>query len=448
MADVKFYKQNGTSGASEGSIVFDTSDKTIKLVEGSGVIPYKGVIESSVLESDNAVSAKAVYNYAAPQATVVSGLYSAMFTDDRKFYIAEDCDALYAADKRFTISGTDNEGNTYQKTIYASLFDGTLESIVSFRSGTNTILIDCGDNFAWTYGEGKLLVCVYHTYAPESVSARVWSNGSSAWFDVTMEHKGGPNNQWFEGTTPTVISVSKIEITINVAEGADCRINNLLYILQRPDYHSASVRKYQPETLYHNLTVPSLTVGGTNFTGNASELKDFTTKVYDATLTRIANTFLAAPDDSNGPATFRKITSNDLPSSTWITQNKTTIFAEHQSYLDWDGATEYISERDALLNVLKTLCKRHPNVVSGTFIGRYSPNSAGIYNVFIYDTSKVNNETGLPEHSMGWASKYGAKTYYFGTATYSFLFAKSVTDNELSNAAVKTADQLTWADWS
>lgn len=65
MANLSFYKRKGTSGLTEGSVIFDTEDKTIKVIEGGGtVVPYKGIIESSVLESNNAISAKAVMDYA------------------------------------------------------------------------------------------------------------------------------------------------------------------------------------------------------------------------------------------------------------------------------------------------------------------------------------------------------------------------------------------------
>lgn len=42
-------------------------------------------------------------------------------------------------------------------------------------------------------------------------------------------------------------------------------------------------------------------------------LTNFNTAVYNATLSRTANTFLAAPNGSNGAGTFRKIVENDLP---------------------------------------------------------------------------------------------------------------------------------------
>lgn len=265
--------QHNTGGASgTGSITlapYPTNlapwEKKVGLYISEDEIKYKG---KDLVTSDQV-----------PTNTVVSGQYSAMMTDDRKLFLAEDCDALYSANKRFTVTLTNN-GNKIDNNCN-ELFDGSIESVVALSAGTNVILIDCGDNFEWTYGEGWLLTNFYHTFVPTSVSARIYSN-TSGWSNVTMEHKGGGGAQWYEGATPVIIRISKIEVTIEVAENSTCQLNSLLYILRRPDHHSSSVRKYQPETLYHNLTVPSLTVNGTNFSGKISELSDFTSAVYSS----------------------------------------------------------------------------------------------------------------------------------------------------------------------
>ena len=386
------------------------------------------IADISTIRANALTGTKAVAQY-----TVVSGQYSAMMADDRKLFLAEDCNALYSANKRFTVTLTNN-GNKIDNNCN-ELFDGSIESVVALSAGTNVILIDCGDNFEWTYGEGWLLTNFYHTFVPTSVSARIYSN-TSGWSNVTMEHKGGGGAQWYEGATPVIIRISKIEVTIEVAENSTCQLNSLLYILRRPDYHSSSVRKYQPETLYHNLTVPSLTVNGTNFSGYASELKDFTTKVYDATLTRTANTFLATPNGSNGVGEFRKITNEDLSN---VNQIQKVIYADPQDVNDWDGATADISNSDALKNVIKTLCKKYPNTEGCTFIGEFVPNSIGTYKIYIYSTSSnnINSDTGLPAYSFGIANKYGGTTYEFGTNVYNYYCYNLL-----------TASDLAWAEWS
>lgn len=58
-------------------------------------------------------------------------------------------------------------------------------------------------------------------------------------------------------------------------------------------------------------------------THTVSQISDFGTHVYDATISRTANTVLAAPNGSSGPASFRKLVAADIPS---ITKGKITDF--------------------------------------------------------------------------------------------------------------------------
>lgn len=58
-------------------------------------------------------------------------------------------------------------------------------------------------------------------------------------------------------------------------------------------------------------------------THTVSQISDFSTHVYDATISRTANTVLAAPNGSSGPASFRKLVAADIPS---ITKGKITDF--------------------------------------------------------------------------------------------------------------------------
>ena len=50
---------------------------------------------------------------------------------------------------------------------------------------------------------------------------------------------------------------------------------------------------------------------------NIEDLVNFGTRVYDATTTRTKNTFLGAPDGSNGVGTFRALVAADIPSLPW-----------------------------------------------------------------------------------------------------------------------------------
>ena len=98
------------------------------------------IADISTIRANALTGTKAVAQY-----TVVSGQYSAMMADDRKLFLAEDCNALYSANKRFTVTLTNN-GNKIDNNCN-ELFDGSIESVVALSAGTNVILIDFGDNF-------------------------------------------------------------------------------------------------------------------------------------------------------------------------------------------------------------------------------------------------------------------------------------------------------------
>lgn len=62
-------------------------------------------------------------------------------------------------------------------------------------------------------------------------------------------------------------------------------------------------------------------VAGTDYAAashnhNIENLTNFSSRVYDATISRTKNTFLAAPNGSNGAATFRALVAADIPSLT------------------------------------------------------------------------------------------------------------------------------------
>lgn len=66
--------------------------------------------------------------------------------------------------------------------------------------------------------------------------------------------------------------------------------------------------KYAPISHTHSQYAP------TSHTHTYTQISDRGTYIYDATLSRTANTVLAAPNGSSGPGTFRKLVSADIPS--------------------------------------------------------------------------------------------------------------------------------------
>lgn len=66
--------------------------------------------------------------------------------------------------------------------------------------------------------------------------------------------------------------------------------------------------KYAPISHTHSQYAP------TSHTHTYTQISDRGTYIYDATISRTANTVLAAPNGSNGAGTFRKLVSADIPS--------------------------------------------------------------------------------------------------------------------------------------
>lgn len=74
---------------------------------------------------------------------------------------------------------------------------------------------------------------------------------------------------------------------------------------------------------WSGITGKPSTYTPSSHTHTVSQISDFSTHVYDATISRTANTVLAAPNGSSGPASFRKLVAADIPS---ITKGKITDF--------------------------------------------------------------------------------------------------------------------------
>ena len=72
-----------------------------------------------------------------------------------------------------------------------------------------------------------------------------------------------------------------------------------------------------------NVSGKPSTFTPSSHTHTKSQITDFGTYVYDATISRDANTVLAAPNGSSGVATFRKLVAADIPS---LTKNKISDF--------------------------------------------------------------------------------------------------------------------------
>ncbi len=101
-------------------------------------------------------------------------------------------------------------------------------------------------------------------------------------------------------------------------------------------------------------------------THTSANITDFNTRVYDATLSRTANTVLAAPNGSNGSATFRKLVAADLPSHTHNYAGSSSAGGN----ANWANGATYANY------AIKTQCNPTENKKdNGLFMFQYSGNT-------------------------------------------------------------------------
>ena len=81
---------------------------------------------------------------------------------------------------------------------------------------------------------------------------------------------------------------------------------------------------------------------------------------------------------------------------------------------------------------IKSICSKYPGK-NGVFRGRCSPNSVAYVEVYMYDTSRVDSTTGLPEYCFGTWRQYSNTFYKFWTANYTFGIAAIVDSSNFSS---------------
>ena len=108
--------------------------------------------------------------------------------------------------------------------------------------------------------------------------------------DLTIGHSGGTYASFRSGWNLSITSTAFANVSGTVTN----------------PYVGSS--KYAPISHTHSQYAP------TSHTHTYTQISDRGTYIYDATLSRTANTVLAAPNGSSGPGTFRKLVSADIPS--------------------------------------------------------------------------------------------------------------------------------------
>ena len=258
-------------------------------------------------------------------------------------YISKIDNGLYAANKRWTVTGT-NISSAW------SLFDGNYESQAVVNAGqTGVVLIDFDPNhnnsaYFPGYPYGYILVSFYYTSGPESVSGRVYCNYNAhgiGWHNITFSPISDNTSSQitYRSAHQGYYNISQLEISI-VAGSEQAKATQIEIHLDRPNSaYTPFLSKYQAETLYYDLTAPKF-IG--NLQGNADT----------ATSANITSTKYGVAYYSNTTGTFASLgvgtsgqflkTNGSGSAPAWTTIDKSTVGlgnVENTALSTWTGSS-------------------------------------------------------------------------------------------------------------
>lgn len=163
---------------------------------------------------------------------------------------------------------------------------------------------------------------------------------------------------------------------------------------------------------------------------------NISTAIIPAATDKTAGVITTGTQTFNGNKTFNNsIIVNDYLASKTITNTNITKLILLSTPQGNIGDTSHtISVYFKAL--LKWICSNYPNKIECTFLGRVAPNSMSNTSIFIYNTSKIDATSGLPEYSSGSYTHLGGNIYVFGTYNYAFYFRESLmSDSKYAGSA-------------
>ena len=215
-------------------------------------------------------------------------------------YISKIDNAFYAADRRWSVTGT-NISNIN------GLFDGNYESQSTITAGNTAVIsIDFDPNhnnsaYFPGYPYGYILVSFYYTHGPANVSGRVYCNYNAhgiGWHSISFSPISDNTNGAivYKSEHQGSYNISQLEITITADPSSNTSVTQIEMHLDRPSSNRTPfLSKYSDETLYYNLTAPKF-IGALQ--GNADTATKFSsTRKIELTG---AVTGSATTDGSNG----------------------------------------------------------------------------------------------------------------------------------------------------
>lgn len=187
---------------------------------------------------------------------------------------------------------------------YLPLSGGTMTGNISYRGSKATYkMIEFIDNSSDAYGNG---------IAIGGGGLTIIGGGESADVVKSTSTTGGDERL-------ILANDGAIDIYTNCQNGIDKATH---ITIDNTGLYSGTAAKAN-SVPWSGVTGKPSSYTPSSHTHTVSQISDFGTHVYDATISRTANTVLAAPNGSSGPASFRKLVAADIPS---ITKGKITDF--------------------------------------------------------------------------------------------------------------------------
>lgn len=264
---------------------------------------------------------------------------------NQKLYIDRLENALYFADKRWTVTGTVTSSagasTSLSTTQIANLFDMGEENMsIPPAGGTLVLTLDFtgsdGTSVFPNYPYGILCLDFYYTAGPQSVSARVYgkhTGTTSFWqnLTVTADSNNTASNIRYKANQTGMYNMQKLEITVVAKSDAAASLSDISYYLTRAnkDKDMPYVSKLRDEKLYYTLTAPSFIGDLTGKVNNHTVNSDvpsgakFTDTTYTANTSKLVTTTVPnVTSVGSAPTLGTAIPADDI--TAWTTNTPTT----------------------------------------------------------------------------------------------------------------------------
>lgn len=343
------------------------TDRTRLDVGGTLNTEFSGDTENLILSSDNSIYFLTNCNTIADRTPVVLNTSSSFYPG------TTGTGSIGTSSYRWNAAyiNTIYENGTSLANKYAGI-SHTHTTTIAADSGTNQLTLSANTKYKLTAGDTTFIFTTptdndtkvtssANHYTPSTISGQDKSasaSGATAAWSIDVV-KGVTLNTDGKGHV-TGISVTSGKIPAN--PNTDTKVNVTLattskaYLLATtttPTSTAAAVTSVADTGVYlgtaaGSLYVTSLYENGTSLASKYAAKSHTHSQYYDSTTSRTANTVLAAPNGSNGAATFRKLVAADIPS------------------LDYSKVTSSTTNGNIKIDGTETTVYTHPSHTSKT----------------------------------------------------------------------------------